>query len=47
MFRLFGVENKKLGFILRNTAKISFSELYIDASTRKSDFFKSLKILIH
>ncbi|XOD67609.1 MAG: hypothetical protein ACMUEL_06695 [Flavobacteriales bacterium Tduv] len=38
---------KKFGSILRNTAQISFSELYMERSSRRSEFFKSLKTLIH
>ncbi|XOD68078.1 MAG: hypothetical protein ACMUEL_09485 [Flavobacteriales bacterium Tduv] len=33
--------------MLRSAAQISFSELYIDSSTRRSDFFKKLKTLMH
>ncbi|XOD67578.1 MAG: hypothetical protein ACMUEL_06505 [Flavobacteriales bacterium Tduv] len=40
MFSLFGVENKKSGYRLRITVKLSFSELYIECSTRRSDPFK-------
>ncbi|XOD67032.1 MAG: hypothetical protein ACMUEL_03210 [Flavobacteriales bacterium Tduv] len=28
-FRIFGVENKKFGSMLRNTVQLSFSELYM------------------
>ncbi|XOD68035.1 MAG: hypothetical protein ACMUEL_09235 [Flavobacteriales bacterium Tduv] len=42
MFRLFGVENKEIGSILRSIAQISFSELYMECFTRKSQFFKRL-----
>ncbi|XOD66837.1 MAG: hypothetical protein ACMUEL_02050 [Flavobacteriales bacterium Tduv] len=47
MFRLFGVENKKISSMLRNTAQISFSELYTERFIRTSKFFKRLKTLIH
>ncbi|XOD68095.1 MAG: hypothetical protein ACMUEL_09595 [Flavobacteriales bacterium Tduv] len=47
MFCLLGVENKKFGFILRSTAQISFSKLYMGRSTRRREFFKRLKTLIH
>ncbi|XOD66652.1 MAG: hypothetical protein ACMUEL_00960 [Flavobacteriales bacterium Tduv] len=40
MFRLFGVESKKFGSMLKNTEKISFSKLYIKRSTRRGEFFK-------
>ncbi|XOD67452.1 MAG: hypothetical protein ACMUEL_05770 [Flavobacteriales bacterium Tduv] len=33
--------------MLRSTEQISFSELYMERSTRRSDFFKRLKILIY
>ncbi|XOD66684.1 MAG: hypothetical protein ACMUEL_01160 [Flavobacteriales bacterium Tduv] len=33
--------------MFRRTAQISFSELYIEPSTRRSDFFKRLNTLIH
>ncbi|XOD67594.1 MAG: hypothetical protein ACMUEL_06605 [Flavobacteriales bacterium Tduv] len=33
--------------MLKSTSKISFSELYMERSTRKSEFFKRLKTLIH
>ncbi|XOD67471.1 MAG: hypothetical protein ACMUEL_05875 [Flavobacteriales bacterium Tduv] len=32
--------------MLRSTAQISFSELYIERSSRRSEFFKRLKIFI-
>ncbi|XOD67558.1 MAG: hypothetical protein ACMUEL_06380 [Flavobacteriales bacterium Tduv] len=38
---------KKFGSILRSTAKINFSEVYMELSTRRSEFFKRLKTLIH
>ncbi|XOD66961.1 MAG: hypothetical protein ACMUEL_02780 [Flavobacteriales bacterium Tduv] len=33
--------------MLRSTAQISFSELYMEHSIRRSAFFKKLKTLIH
>ncbi|XOD67765.1 MAG: transposase [Flavobacteriales bacterium Tduv] len=33
--------------MLRSTAQISFSELYMECSTRRSEFFKRLNTLIH
>ncbi|XOD68057.1 MAG: hypothetical protein ACMUEL_09370 [Flavobacteriales bacterium Tduv] len=33
--------------MLRRTEQIIFSELYMERSTRRSDFFKRLKTLIH
>ncbi|XOD67685.1 MAG: transposase [Flavobacteriales bacterium Tduv] len=33
--------------MLRSTAQISFSELYMERSTRRSEFFKRLNTLIH
>ncbi|XOD67592.1 MAG: hypothetical protein ACMUEL_06590 [Flavobacteriales bacterium Tduv] len=33
--------------MLRRTAQISFSELYMERSTRRSEFFKSLNTLTH
>ncbi|XOD66974.1 MAG: transposase [Flavobacteriales bacterium Tduv] len=33
--------------MLRSTAQISFSELYMERSTRRSEFFKRLYTLIH
>ncbi|XOD66860.1 MAG: hypothetical protein ACMUEL_02180 [Flavobacteriales bacterium Tduv] len=33
--------------MLRSTAQIRFSDLYIDRSTRRSEFFKRLNTLIH
>ncbi|XOD66663.1 MAG: hypothetical protein ACMUEL_01040 [Flavobacteriales bacterium Tduv] len=36
---------KKFGSILRSTAQLNFSELYMDPSTRSRKFFKRLKIL--
>ncbi|XOD67411.1 MAG: hypothetical protein ACMUEL_05505 [Flavobacteriales bacterium Tduv] len=33
--------------MLRSTEQISFSELYMERSTRRSEFFKKLKTLIH
>ncbi|XOD67309.1 MAG: hypothetical protein ACMUEL_04915 [Flavobacteriales bacterium Tduv] len=47
MFRIFGVENKKFDSILRRTSKIRFSELYMEPSTKRSEFFKKLNTLIH
>ncbi|XOD67801.1 MAG: hypothetical protein ACMUEL_07865 [Flavobacteriales bacterium Tduv] len=35
-----GLENKKFGSMLRSIAQISFSELYMERSTRRSEFFK-------
>ncbi|XOD67695.1 MAG: hypothetical protein ACMUEL_07180 [Flavobacteriales bacterium Tduv] len=32
--------------MLRSTAQISFSEIYMECSTRRSDFFKRLNTLI-
>ncbi|XOD67943.1 MAG: hypothetical protein ACMUEL_08670 [Flavobacteriales bacterium Tduv] len=43
MFRVFEVENKKNRSILRSTAQISFSQLCMERSTRRSEFFKKLK----
>ncbi|XOD68108.1 MAG: transposase [Flavobacteriales bacterium Tduv] len=47
MFRLFGVENKKFGSILKSSEQIRFNELCMELSTRRSEFFKRLKTLIH
>ncbi|XOD67020.1 MAG: hypothetical protein ACMUEL_03140 [Flavobacteriales bacterium Tduv] len=47
MFRIFGVANKKLGSMLIRISQINFSELYMECSTRRSDFFKRLITLIH
>ncbi|XOD67076.1 MAG: hypothetical protein ACMUEL_03470 [Flavobacteriales bacterium Tduv] len=33
--------------LLKSTRQINFSELYMERSTRKSEFFKRLKTLIH
>ncbi|XOD67230.1 MAG: integrase zinc binding domain-containing protein [Flavobacteriales bacterium Tduv] len=33
--------------MLRSTVQISFSELYMERSTRRSEFFKRLKTLIY
>ncbi|XOD66790.1 MAG: hypothetical protein ACMUEL_01775 [Flavobacteriales bacterium Tduv] len=33
--------------MLRSTAQIIFSELYMERSSRKSEFFKRLNTLIH
>ncbi|XOD67009.1 MAG: hypothetical protein ACMUEL_03080 [Flavobacteriales bacterium Tduv] len=33
--------------MLRSTTKISFTELYMECSTRRCDFFKRLDTLIH
>ncbi|XOD66962.1 MAG: hypothetical protein ACMUEL_02785 [Flavobacteriales bacterium Tduv] len=33
--------------MLRSTEKISFNKLYMERSTRRSEFFKSLNTLIH
>ncbi|XOD67331.1 MAG: transposase [Flavobacteriales bacterium Tduv] len=33
--------------MLRSTAQISFTQLYMERSTRKSAFFKKLNTLIH
>ncbi|XOD67632.1 MAG: hypothetical protein ACMUEL_06825 [Flavobacteriales bacterium Tduv] len=40
------VKNKKISSILKSTA-LNFSELYIKRSTKRSDFLKRLKTLIH
>ncbi|XOD68000.1 MAG: hypothetical protein ACMUEL_09025 [Flavobacteriales bacterium Tduv] len=42
------MENKKLfDSILRCISQIIFSELYVERSTRRSEFFKRLNTLIH
>ncbi|XOD66682.1 MAG: hypothetical protein ACMUEL_01145 [Flavobacteriales bacterium Tduv] len=33
--------------MLRSTTQIRFTELHMERSTRRSEFFKRLKILIH
>ncbi|XOD68004.1 MAG: hypothetical protein ACMUEL_09050 [Flavobacteriales bacterium Tduv] len=33
--------------MLRSTARITFSEVYMERSTKRSDLFKRLKTLIH
>ncbi|XOD68075.1 MAG: hypothetical protein ACMUEL_09465 [Flavobacteriales bacterium Tduv] len=33
--------------MLKSTSQISFSELYLERSTRRSEFFKRLKTLIN
>ncbi|XOD67063.1 MAG: hypothetical protein ACMUEL_03385 [Flavobacteriales bacterium Tduv] len=40
MFHLFGINNKKIRSMLRSTAQISFSELYMERSTKRSEFLK-------
>ncbi|XOD68082.1 MAG: hypothetical protein ACMUEL_09510 [Flavobacteriales bacterium Tduv] len=42
MFRILEIRNKKtFGTILRSTEQIRFSELYMECSIRRSEFFKS------
>ncbi|XOD67566.1 MAG: hypothetical protein ACMUEL_06435 [Flavobacteriales bacterium Tduv] len=44
MFLIFEIRNKKFILILRNTEQISFSKLYMKRSSRRSEFFKRLKM---
>ncbi|XOD66486.1 MAG: hypothetical protein ACMUEL_00010 [Flavobacteriales bacterium Tduv] len=48
MFRVFGVESKKDSDLsLDNIVQISFSELYMERSSKTNEFFKRLNTLIH
>ncbi|XOD66933.1 MAG: hypothetical protein ACMUEL_02620 [Flavobacteriales bacterium Tduv] len=40
MFHVFRVKNKKFGSMDRSTEQITFSELYMERSTRRCEFSK-------